>query len=206
MVPFRTGITKLSDDELVLLDIVAIHTVLPQMLRVSVFEATWALGYCHSINDFSLKQAIKNLRRRGLIAFDRSRGDARICATSRGGKAWASERLPIWNLFVCVELVALPEGRQHITVWSPGKSTPDIYLGSMASQEYELDNRILTQPDDDWGILPWTRFATLFSASADIVHDDGPSLSFDAYESNRAHWSNVRELQKFVRKCGDTRH
>lgn len=55
------------------------------------------------------------------------------------------------------------------------------------------------RPDEDWGVLPWKRFANLFVAQADVIEcTDAESESFEEYELQRSWWLNVRQLQKFV--------
>ena len=102
---FRTHRTFLTDDELILLDVLFKWRISFEALRRDDF----ALGFncdSHNLDDVQLVEALARLCEEGFLRrkppFDHR---VKKCGgwfemTARGGELWNSERQPVWELFV----------------------------------------------------------------------------------------------------------
>jgi hypothetical protein len=200
LLPFRTRQTPLTDDDLVILDVVCLYSVLPTMLRKATFNATWAFGYCHSLDNSSLTFALNRLRQTRSIESKRTSGDIRLAATQYGGELWTSERSPDWLRYVQIRFSTGPGGREQVTAISPGDDTPDMCVDFLAAGGLGVDDREPVRAIGDSGMLDWITFPVLYFARATVLYDSGSIWDHSTYESRRPFWTNVTQLQKFIDK------
>lgn len=102
--PRRTGVSTLSDAELLLFDCAFNGVAGRRLFRHAVFPQQWNRT-SHGLDDETLVKAFHRFETEGLItseAFYNARGrpDRTVQLTEAGGALWESERLPDWNRFV----------------------------------------------------------------------------------------------------------
>jgi hypothetical protein len=98
----RTHTTSLTDDELILLDVMFSGGAPFRMLRQSVFTDQWNCPP-HNLDDCQLGDTLDRFCSTGMLESDLvSFRDARqmyYYMTPHGGSSWESERTPIWDRY-----------------------------------------------------------------------------------------------------------
>jgi hypothetical protein len=206
---FRTHRTSLTDDELILLDVLFKWRICFAALRREDF----AVGFncdSHNLDDVQLVETLARFCEEGFLrrkpSFDRrvKKYGGWFEMTARGGELWESERTPVWERFV--------RGHHHepvpgnVMVSFCGPSAPicedflRTYWGEMVRGSRLRRVRLFKITNHE--LIPWKSFPTLHAA----VGVSGEALPFEnyllrdrsLYESRRSAWSTVQELQKFV--------
>jgi hypothetical protein len=137
LLPRRSGITELSDDELLLFDFLFDTGVENRFLRKESYPVHMAVRYTHGLDDCQLETTLQSLQERGLIERE-SRIDPLFdeCVVNRltpsGGRLWELERRPIWDRF-CMDSgwrlsTTDPTRIQFLRVESPTKETCEEFL------------------------------------------------------------------------------
>jgi hypothetical protein len=81
----RTNATSLSNDELILLDVMFWGGASYRLLRRSIFRDQWNCSP-HNLDDPELKQVLKQLVRSDVLRAERVDGEWRLNLTTRGGE------------------------------------------------------------------------------------------------------------------------
>jgi len=96
----RTGVSELTDAELIIIDIAAMDVVGRRFYRNSIFAEQWNLPP-HGLDDEALVKTLDRFETEGLISSEacddyRGRPDRTVRLTDAGGSLWESERRPDW--------------------------------------------------------------------------------------------------------------
>lgn len=202
MLRARTGITNLSDDELLLFDMLFDCSARPDQLSASAYAIHMNCDYTHSLNDRELSDALCSLLSRCLVRVVGNSANSNAptySLTETGGALWELERQPNWNQYVttsqkqlgtfstgsivalCVDEIV---GRQCLgAMFASGLITP---AGSIRSRML-YDKRI----------VPWKWFPSIFALrckTSDSIHDARESVKWYAYQSSRCWWRSIDEL------------
>ena len=204
---FRTHTTNLTDDELILLDVMFDFAVGCAMLRLCNFGPQFAVEP-HSLDDASLDDTIRRFIHDDIVTpFHHHRsGRAYIKLTKHGGAQWASERRPDWNRYCSYRECATIQDKTIVSVQCVSEDVRDDYL------RHAFPNPIRTKTATvrDAGLIQWKPFARLYVGLASFREPINPSAAeFEEWmedlrkhemiiEPRRTWWHTVRELQKFT--------
>jgi hypothetical protein len=100
--PYRTGTTWLTDDQLVLLDVLFNGGTWLRLLGREHFLEQWNLGYAHGLDDATLECNIRWLWEHGVVERERDGEHTWFRMTPDGGDLWSRERRPVWERY-CME-------------------------------------------------------------------------------------------------------
>jgi hypothetical protein len=102
----RTGVTSLTDAELIILDIAALRIASRQQYRDETFVEMWDYP-SHGLDDETLGQTLDRFTVQGIMTdepffnrYYRRRDDPTIRLTELGGAFWESERRPNWMRYI----------------------------------------------------------------------------------------------------------
>lgn len=203
--PFRTNATYLSDDELILLDILFQWGSPASLLRRKHFHAQWNLGYSHNLDDDQLRCRLRWLCEHGVLTVER---DERKCLqiTQHGFELWSQERCPVWEQYCMDRYGATLRDRTMITVVAVSPKIRDDFLKLCPLEPA----RRRTATIADYGLIRYRSFDHLYVGVAtwqenvDFALEDtidyGQLLRDHdaAVERERSWWGFVPDLQKFI--------
>src|SRR5688500_17620735 len=126
--PFRTNATYLSDDELILLDVLFDHGAEFRMLRLKRFAGIWNLGYCHNLDDGQLQCRLRWLCEHGVLYIERHDKEAWFHLTKHGFELWSEERCPVWDRYCMDRYGATARERTLMTVVAVSSKIRDDFL------------------------------------------------------------------------------
>jgi hypothetical protein len=204
--PYRTGATWLSDDELVLLDAMFRNGAARWHLSRENYLIQFNFGYTYSLGDDALDEALWRLTSRRVLKPEPSVPLVYYRMTPHGGDLWSLERCPVWERFVT--------GRHTET--RPGRGWQAVVAGSAKVRDHFLTLwsdcpvRTRTATLADIPIAGWRSFPVGHYGA--VVYEeprDLPPEQFMAWlhshrrheervERERSWWWDVRDLQKFV--------
>ena len=205
---FRSHETDLSDDELLLMDVMFdVKGVAPFMLRQCNFGPQFN-ARPHSLNDVELKQTVKSLVKRGLLEGQDFvlKGQRYIGMTKSGAGKWEIERRPDWNRYCTEREAAVIRGRTITSVCAVNPEVRDDFLRIAIQNPFRTKRKTI----NDLGLIPWKTFDQIHVGLASYI--DSFDLAIDPYEAwqamqiktglkienERTWWRNVGELQRFV--------
>lgn len=202
ILPKRTGESGLSDDELLLFDMMFDFNASETQLSSSVYAQHMNCGYNHSLDDVALGHTIDSLLDRNLIHLIGNSVDSTdiiYSLTESGGKLWEIERQPDWQRFITTSqtmigsnstgsIVALcvdeQIGRQCLgAMFASGLITP---TGSIRGRE--LSNKRL---------VPWKSFPSVIALrcrTSDNVNHLPKPVEWNVYNASRCWWRSIDEL------------
>ena len=204
---FRTHSTSLTEDELLLLDVMFDSIVYEPMLRHRNFRNQFNTRG-HSLSDRVLKTTLHRLVLNELLVVTQNelRGHFGITLTPLGGTVWSSERVPIWERF-CVQRqpAANLRGRKIVSVLATSSQIREDFLRFWPDQAARTRHFIIR----DIGLISWHPFEALYVGMASYSCPYSDPLSnprklignlehhCQNVEINRTWWRTVGELQKF---------
>lgn len=205
---FRSNKTSLTDDQLLILDVLIDGGAKPSMLRQRYFSEQWN-ARPHSLSDDELKTTIRQWLHEGILEA-KSDSDMRYVAmTSLGGELWEAERCPIWERYCYDRYPAEIRGRSIMSVRCVTPEIRDDFL----KLAVENPVRTKTATISDNGLIRWRQFDKLHVGLASFTEDEPVAMTtqdevnewvsrrlsnIERVESGRSWWRSVRELQKFV--------
>ena len=126
--PFRTGATWLTDDQLILLDVLFDRGATIRLLRRGIFHEQWNLGYVHSLDDVELKNTLHLLCEHGVLKPLSISERVSFRMTRVGGEMWSLERCPDWTRYCTEQYRDLSGGRTLMTVMAASPVVRDHFL------------------------------------------------------------------------------
>ena len=202
---YRTHKTSLTDDQLLILDVIFDGGAEPSRLRQRYFDERWNAP-SHSLSDEQLKSTIKQWLNDGVLENRSSSHGRYVAMTQSGGQLWASERCPIWDRYCTERYPATIRGRVIMSVTAVGPTIRDDFLRLWPENPPRVRRAIIRDP----GLIAWHPFPNVYVglASYDAETDSMSPDEFNAWfprrqewiarvESERTWWRTVRELQKF---------
>lgn len=204
---FRTHSTDLTENELLILDVMFERSVTYPMLRSCNFGPQFN-AQSHGLDDEALKSTLVGFERRGMIVVDDSMfcGHHYISITANGGELWALERQPKWERFCTDSYPATIRGRTIMSVKCATAGVRDDFIRLVP--EYPARTKMATIKDN--GLVHWRDFGTLYIGLASYREPSERSheeilewlpkhqAHIERVEKERTWWRSVRELQKFV--------
>ncbi|EDL56290.1 MULTISPECIES: hypothetical protein [Gimesia] len=204
--PYRTDSTCLSDNDLILLDVLFDCDVRFQYLRQEVFCEQWNLGYSHDFDDDQLQDRLKWLCKRGVLEVGGNRNQPYFRITLKGDELWSEERCPIWDRFCTERYKTTSQKRTMMTVFAVSPQIRDDFLRLWPM--YPARRRTATIAD--FGLVHRRSFPQLYVGVATYKeqYEWTPEEYFvyckldqeyrERLESERSWWRYVPELQKFI--------
>lgn len=209
--PYRTGTTWLTDDQLVLLDVLFNGGTSLPFLDRDVFVEQWNLGYTHNLDDGQLECNIRWLCEHGVL--EPFRGEHSTCfrMTRDGGELWSRERCPVWERYCTERYKTTSRGRGQMTVLAVSAEVRDHFLALWP----EYPARRKTAVIADRPLIGWHPFAQVYVGVATyeeryewtpaeyLVWAEQHRLHRATLERERSWWRVVPELQRFVPSTAD---
>jgi len=204
--PYRTNMTWLSEDDLIILDVMFDGGVPFRLLRQENFQDQWNLTYSHNLADDELRWRLRRLCEQDVIGTERYENDMFFCMTSIGGDLWSQERCPVWERFCSDRYRTTSQDRTMMSVVAVSAKIRDDFLGLWPM----YPSRRRTATIGDYGVIPWRSFHQLHVGVATYVEEHEWSRDeFEVWihrdrehetllERERSWWRDVSELQRFV--------
>lgn len=200
----RTNKTSLSDEELLILDVLFDASDTFESLRKENYGSWHNLPYTHTLEASLLRELIEKLIRNGVIKSHISRPGARLfyALTEAGGKVWEVERAPNWERYCTDNLTVDENGSWTLSVESPSITTAKAFVvGAKECSLYQFNDATLrtrTQIERKISTIEWRVFPTIYSLSVRTQPlPEGNIVDWSAYESKRTWWRGLMELAKF---------
>jgi len=204
--PYRTGLSSLSDGELIILDCLFDCRCEFRLLCNSHFKPQWNLPYSHNLDDEALRTTLASLCERGILASEKARGRIVFGMTPAGGEIWSSERRPNWDRFCTERYAETIRGRTMMTVIAVSPTIRDDFLHYWPI----YPARRKTATIADFGLVPWRPFERLHIGIACYAEKREWTPEESAVDTelqakhratlavNRSWWRFVGELQRFI--------
>lgn len=203
----RSRSTDLTDDELLILDVMFTHSVTYPMLRMGNFVPQFN-AQPHTLTDDELRSTLRSFWQRGIteVGDRRFQGHRYASITPKGGELWAAERMPNWERYCTESYPAFIRGRVIVSVKCTTPSVRDDFVRLWP----EYPARTKTATINDFGLVHWRNFGKLHIGLASYTEpiEWTPTEYFEwiqkhkAYlervEQERSWWRTVGELQKFI--------
>ena len=218
--PKRTGGSVLSDDELIILDALAINgSCNINIIKKDNYPIHMNCSYSHDILDEHIENKMAELASKGWINlkigdvididFDCQEEKYKssikkgpiYSITSDGGMLWEIERTPIWDSY-CMDSSYSDENDDNIFYLEINCLSEEIGLKfakcllDCGLYEYKFDKLKTTTPDPDF--VPWKKFNNKFAWKVQLKESGDPDTDWDCYEKTRIWWRGIGELQKLI--------
>jgi hypothetical protein len=194
---YRTGETSLTDDELLLLDVLFDKNITKSFLYRENF-AVRLNARAHELFDEEVDTTIDRFCDLGYLV-PRESFKPEVPAyemTGLGGSLWEAERLPQWEHYGSDRYVESRSGKEILLFVSPSDATCRFFMGHWR----RCPERLRFWSIKSYELLSWRSFPRLYVGSAfysqDAWHRD--QAERESLESHRTWWRCVRELQRFL--------
>jgi hypothetical protein len=200
----RTGVTSLSDDELILLDVLFGGFAPLRLLRRSTFVDQWACP-SHSLGDEELADTVNRFCETGILASEPFPSEANVHhisfgPTAHGGALWEAERTPIWDRYACESYGGRTDsaGRDTVRIYALSASVRDDCwrIGGEVGMWSSDVRRVRFVQIPKYPLIHWKEFPQTYVAVGKIR--DRLDCDWSAYDARRTWWRDVEELQKFL--------
>jgi hypothetical protein len=197
----RTHATSLSDDELIILDVMFDCRPPLRLLRRSVFRNQWNLC-SHNLDDEQLRDTIDRFCEAGILASESAARGEGTCLyyglTPHGGELWEAERTPIWDRYATERYGGDASGRETVSICALSANIRDDFwqIGSEARMWGSDVGRVRFWEISRHVLIPWKNFPRIHVAVAQIrqCYD----CDWPLYNARRTWWRDVEELEKFL--------
>lgn len=206
MPPFRTHATWLSDDDLILLDVMFDGSAMASMLGARHFLDQWNMPP-HGLSDEQLQCRLRWLCEHGVLDSIADDDGTRLQITAAGGELWSRERCPVWERYCTEKYRTTRQGLTLMTVVAVSPEVRDDFLRLWLY--YPARRRTATIADV--GLIPWRPFGRLYVGMATYqeITDWSCDEHSEVIEACRGYstrleegctwWRTVGELQRFVK-------
>jgi hypothetical protein len=205
--PHRTGETWLSDDQLVLLDaLFKGYKTAVRLLQRSSFNAQWALGYAHELDDTALKSNIRLLCENGVLALKNDCDETRLQITCKGGELWSCERRPVWERYCTDRYKTTLRGRTLMSVRAISPQMRDEFLDLCPQRPARRKTAVF----GGYTLIHWRPATRIYVGVATYEEPcewtpeeftewaEQERQHLTTVEQKRSWWRTIRELQRFV--------
>lgn len=200
----RTNQTKLTDDELLILDVLFDRSDTFDSLVKENYASWHNLTYSHTLETDLLRELIDKLIQDRVITSYTSDENQKVfyALTESGGKLWEVERVPDWERY-CVDTSSPDEnGNWIVSVESPSLTTAKAFIdcaNDCSLYKFNQDDiRTTTRTQANISTIGWMTFATVCSiyVKADPLPKTN-TTDWKQYERKRSWWRSLTELAKF---------
>lgn len=207
--PYRTGKTWLTDDQLILLDVLFDKSTSLRLLRRESFMEQWNLEYTHALDDAALECNIRWLCEHGILEPEHDGGRTRLQMTRDGGELWSQERCPVWERYCIERYTTTARGRTLMSVMAVSAKVRDDFLDMWPQYPARRRTAVIT----DRPLIEWHPFARIYVGVATYKEPRqwAPAEYTIWAEQHRQHWAMlererswwrcVPELQRFVQNA-----
>ncbi len=207
----RTSKTKISDEELSILDFLFGENTTVGGLLNDICLSTQD-GQETSIDSGKLVKLLNNLNEKGLVQLQLIALNKRILSTvgltAKGGNIWENERKPLWESFV-MDLILEHNDSFELNILSPSFEAANNFIqvsnkcGLYGS--FVIDNLFFEEIIPDESFIPWKKFEKIYKVvinledycSTSTISED--SIDWKYYNKNLNWWRTNSELQKLRR-------
>jgi len=154
----RTHSTDLSNDELLILDLLFdLHTTAPMLRRCNIVPQFNSEP--HGLSDTELRITLDRFMRDGITTFTDHEwnGHRYIALTEHGGQLWEQERCPIWNRYCTDRYKTTSRDRTLLSVVAVSPSIRDDFLRLWPEYPARRKKRTIS----DYGLISWRAFPEL---------------------------------------------
>ncbi len=200
--PPRTRNTDLSDDELLLFDMMFDGNASASQLCSTVYSLHLNCDYSHSLDETALLETLNSLLSRRLIVRSGAplnSDETRYALSDEGGRLWDLERKPNWNV-----TFQLPETTWPLPKWVNHRLLPRPAFGTKMPRCHVRAGLVTpcgpirTRSMFDKRLLPWKNFSHVYVLRCPNIGRRSKltkTIEWDVYESSRcgggrsANWS-----------------
>jgi hypothetical protein len=188
----RTGLTPLTDDELVVCDAIWSRWTAEGFLLDPNQDAALVLPYRHGVAPEQMPRFLDGLREREIVAAEESNGMRFLTLISFGGSLWEQERQPVWEAY-CTDLTRLVDSVASLRIRAVRAEVAQLFFRTgtdaglwspMGEAQRSVDKEAL--------IMPWKRGDLMVLTSPLTRVSSRPDWRL--YESRRTWWRTVPEL------------
>ena len=200
--PNRTGISELTDNELLLFDMLFDSNANATQMSSSVYAEHMNCEYNHTLDDETLQRTLDSLTSRKLIhpvGNSKMTDSVVYSLTGTGGKLWEIERKPDWLRYVATSQKALgcfPTA--SIVALCIDEQIGRLCLGAMfASGIITPTKTIRVRELHSRRLVSWKTFSPVYALrcqTSDHVNHWHRSVDLDVYEHSRCWWRSISEL------------
>lgn len=202
--PRRTKLTKLTNDELLVLDFIIMLGKIdsPFWLRQSEYSKHMNGGYTHNIQDENIEVFFTEMTSKGLIVKSTdgsSKENVLYNVTEQGAKLWEIERTPLWNKY-CEGSSYYDEqdGQLYFEITSIQKDVGLLFAETaLECGLYNFDLMELKPTTPDF-FYEWKDFEKIYTFRAPMKENDNLIVDWKLYENKRDWWRNLKELQSLL--------
>ena len=198
----RTNKTTLSDEELLILDVLFDAGDTFEALLKENYASWHNLPYTHMLETKLLRELIDKLLSNGIIKSYVSNNRLFYALTAAGGKLWEAERTPDWERF-CVDSSTVDDhGNWTLSVESPSRTTAKAFVEcakDCSLYKFNADDmRTTTAIDGKISTVEWRTFPAVCSISIQTYTlPEVNKVDWNKYENRRIWWRGLPELAKF---------
>jgi hypothetical protein len=208
---FRTGVSGLTDDELMILD----HLFQGCWFGLKgLYEEDFAfhanLPFSHGFSDDEVRTLLSRWQQRGWLEYEEERHHMDCHwykLTPRGGMVWEQERMPNWERF-CSNTSWHPESgpshpRRRYSQWltivtSPSRKIAEAYIQT-GKRCHLFDGEIVSQSRTtrkvrNWSELSWKVFPRAFEIRTALRCSVVPQTDRERYGREMLWWRGPSEL------------
>lgn len=192
--PERTGLSGLSDSELLLCDFLWEHTVMTRCLQDDVYPLHMNVGYSHGLTRRQLFATLAAMVERDLAIVNGNLVDnnSSVTLTEAGGLQWELERKPPWDRFVS-QRGNFADNR--LTVVAPDERLGRHYIGARIAADIEIQTGpIRVRRLGNLRLIPWRLFDNLTVLRFARHPTSLRHAYWDIYNDRRIWWSTLAEL------------
>ncbi|MCD0459983.1 hypothetical protein [Roseiconus lacunae] len=196
--PERTGLSGLSESELLLCDFLWEHTVMTRCLEDDVYPLHMNVGYSHGLTRQQLVATLTAMVERDLATVDGNLTDSNssVTLTETGGSQWEMERNPLWDCFIS-QRGNIADNR--MTVVAPDERLGRHYIGARIAADIEIQSGpIRVRRSVNLRLLPWRLFDGLTVLRFACYPTSLRYAHWDIYNERRIWWSTLAELKELI--------
>lgn len=204
----RTQATSLTDDQLILLDVLFEGGRTPAwLLRKDVFHDQW-LHFPHEFEQHQLVAVLDQMVQDGVLASSICQDEGRFfnmpCyqMTRLGGELWSSERKADWSRYATERYDELPSGRPYVMIIATTIETLDNFWAVGCESSFfayttgRVKRAVLTRIHN-CNPIRWIPFPKLHLLTAELDHWMGGLDPENKFDAKRQFWRTASELMKF---------
>lgn len=188
----RTGLTALTDDELVVCDAIWSRWTAEGFLLDPNQDEALVLPYRHGVAPERMPSFLNGLREQGIVEVKDSKGTRFLALTGLGGSLWEQERQPVWDAY-CSDGSRLVDGVASLRIRAVRAEVAESFFRTATDAGLWIPKgEVQRSVEEDAPIIPWKRW-NLAVLTSPLVRISSRA-DWRLYESRRTWWRTVPEL------------